>query len=120
MPHRLETQVPNLAHRDTLVNPASDDWHGEGQVFPPPYGETEAALTTVARGPVLRNLTLNDHRSAGPLGCHPRIREGFPRDRCLARGTRSHARVACEGPRPTSRWHLFFSPITAVDTKPKI
>ena len=24
-----------------------------------------------------------------------------PRDRCMARGTRSHARVACEGPRPT-------------------
>ena len=25
------------------------------------------------------------HRSAGALGCHPRMRAGFPRDRCMAR-----------------------------------
>ena len=32
-PHRLETRVPNLANRDNLVNPASDDLHGEGQAL---------------------------------------------------------------------------------------
>ena len=56
-----------------------------GMRGPAPYGEDNAqgclreARTphvTVARGPV-------------------------PRDRCIARGTLSHARVACEGPRPT-------------------
>ena len=29
----METRVPNLANRDTLVNPASDDWRGEGQAL---------------------------------------------------------------------------------------
>ena len=53
---------------------------------PSPYGEG-GAFFIVARGPV-------------------------PRDRWdargMARGTRSHARVACEGPRPTVRGGVFF------------
>ena len=48
-------------------------WHGEGQALALRCG---VAFFVVARGPV-------------------------PRDRGRARGTRSHARVACEGPRPT-------------------
>ena len=42
---------------------------GEGQGFPPPYGE---------RG-------LFSIRSAGALGCHTRIRAGFPRECWIAR-----------------------------------
>ena len=38
--HCLETQVPNLANRDNLVNPAPDDWHGEGQARALREGET--------------------------------------------------------------------------------
>ena len=45
---------PDRLDRRDRVNPASNDWHGEGQVFPTPYGETETALQTVARGPVPR------------------------------------------------------------------
>ena len=51
---------------------------------------------TVARGPVPRDRSLardrpspygktgrSGYRSVGALGCHARIRAGFPRDRCL-------------------------------------
>ena len=31
-----------------------------------------------------------------------------PRDRGMARGTRSHARVACEGPSPTMKGGVFY------------
>ena len=31
-----DPELQSLANRDNLVNPAPA-WHGEGQVFPPPY-----------------------------------------------------------------------------------
>ena len=80
---------------------------------PSPYGEGDCFFT-VARGPVPRDRCVARdrpapygirygfsmardrpspygegdcffYRSAGALGCHTRIRAGFPRDRCVAR-----------------------------------
>ena len=38
---------------------------GEGQVFPPPYGERDAVFFTVARGPVPRDLSARDNPGEG-------------------------------------------------------
>ena len=98
-----------VVNRDTLVNPASDDLHGEGQAL---ALRSAARFFTVARGPVPRDRTIRAknarqpgpfsfpiearrgtgprptvkggtlaNRSAGALACHTRRREGFPRER---------------------------------------
>ena len=56
---------------------------------PSPYGEG-MAFFTVARGPVPRDRWI-------------------ARARTMARETRSHARVACEGPSPTMKGRRFFT-----------
>ena len=61
------------------VSPAIVAWRGTG----PRPTVKGAVLDTGARGPVPRDLS--NHRSAGALGCHTRIRAGFHRDRCMAR-----------------------------------
>ena len=73
--------------------------HGEGQALALRCGVTFFTVTvpdTVARGPVPR-----DRWRARAMA------SGFPRDHSLARGTLSHARVACEGPSPTMRVTFF-------------
>ncbi len=64
---------PNYGRECSAGACPSRSWHGEGQALALRCG---VAFFFVARGPV-------------------------PRDRSRARGTRSHARVACEDPRPT-------------------
>ena len=97
-------------------NKHSQTTEGVSQIDGFPVGETSrsrcpgrrdlpVSIFTVARGGVLGPTDLKRKerrffvRSAGPLGCHTRMRAGFPRDYWIARlawrGT---------GPRPTVRW----------------
>ena len=84
---RIAWQMPEL---QTILNYRA--WRADavkGQVFPTPYGEGVPFF----------------HRSAGALGCHTRIRAGFPRDRWSAR-TLSRDRFS---QRPTVRGCRFFT-----------
>ena len=67
---------------------------------PSPYGET-GRFFIVARGPVPRDCFRP--RSAGALGCHTRIRAGFPRERGMAR----------DRPSPYGKRHVFPHPAIA-------
>ena len=97
--------------------------HGEGQALALREGKTffhRSAGTGPAKGPVFyRSAGACPPRSLARRGTGPRptvkgaaqdtvARGPVPRDRCMARGTRSDARVACEGPRPTVKGKRFF------------
>ena len=68
---------------------------------PKPYGAQRGFLRfTVARGPVPRDLPTETKTVRSP-----ETTDGFCDILGMARETRSQARVACEGPRPTVRGH---------------
>ena len=86
---------------------------------PSPYGNPGRFFTVDPFG-IRRARTTVSYRVRARRGTGPRptvIRDVFftvargpvPRDRCMARGTRSHARVACEGPSPTVTQGVFYS-----------
>ena len=64
---------------------------------PSPY--VKEAFFHSSAGPV---KNCNDHRSVGALGCHTRLREGFPRERWSARG------MARDRPSPYGEGTAFF------------
>ena len=74
-------------------------------------GETSGLDAPVARGPVPRDLSTSAENAR-----NLETTDVCCSDRGMARGTRSHARVACEGPRPTGRGGIFSpeqGPVTA-------